>query len=177
MRRKLLRMTRRRAADARAAAGPRDAAEPADADADVGASGVSDASDVSDLSDVSDVDLAAQVDRLLDRLQTQGLLSEERFVESRVRARAPAFGARRIEYELAQHGLQLPPPARRHLHDSELQRALQLWQRRFGPALPDDPRERARQARFLAARGFSGDVIRRVLAARGRPLPDDAPDG
>jgi len=34
--------------------------------------------------------------------------------------------------------------------------------------LPADAAERAKQARFLAARGFDGEVIRRVLSpARG----------
>ena len=48
------------------------------------------------------------------------------------------------------------------LRDSELQRAAQLWQRKFG-AVAQDARERARQMRFLAGRGFSADVIRRVV--------------
>lgn len=51
---------------------------------------------------------------------------------------------------------------------TELQRAHDIWRRRFGnPA--QDPSERARQARFLAGRGFSSDVIRRVV----RGLDDD----
>jgi regulatory protein len=46
---------------------------------------------------------------------------------------------------------------------TELERATAVWQRRFGsPAA--EPAERARQMRFLAGRGFEGDVIRRVVA-------------
>ena len=114
-------------------------------------------------------DIAAQVEHLLDALQAQGLLSEQRFVESRVRVRAPGLGTRRIQMELARHGLKLDAQPLQHLRDSELQRATQLWQRRFGAAA-QDARERARQMRFLAGRGFSGEVIRRVLAT-----PDDEP--
>jgi regulatory protein len=33
--------------------------------------------------------------------------------------------------------------------------------------VPADAAERARQARFLAARGFGGEVIRRVLGGAG----------
>jgi regulatory protein len=117
---------------------------------------------------------ADQVEQLLDRLQAQGLLSEQRFVESRVRLRAPALGTRRIQMELAQHGLKLPAEPLQQLRDSELERASQLWRRKFGTAAPD-ARGHARQARFLAARGFSGDVIRRVLPAPVR-LRDDAAD-
>jgi regulatory protein len=78
--------------------------------------------------------------------------------------------------ELAQHGLKLGAQPLQQLRDTELQRAALLWQRRFS-APPADDRERARQARFLAGRGFSAEAIRRVLA--GLPLPsadEPAPD-
>jgi regulatory protein len=115
-------------------------------------------------------DIGEQVEGLLDALQSQGLLSEERFVESRVRVRAPNLGTRRIQMELARHGLKLPAQPLQQLRDSELQRAAQLWQHKFGGSALD-PRERARQMRFLAGRGFSGEVIRRVMAAG--PAPQD----
>lgn len=113
----------------------------------------------------------AQVDALLDRLEQQGLLSDERFVASRLRVRASTRGARRIEAELAQHGLKLPADERQRLVDSELARALALWQRRFGAA-GATPADRARQMRFLAGRGFDAEVIRRVMRLAGRG-PDD----
>jgi regulatory protein len=118
---------------------------------------------------------AARVDQVLDRLQAQGLLSDERFVESRVRVRAAALGTRRIQMELARHGLKLPAQPLQQLRESELQRAAQLWQRKFA-AGAQGPRERARQARFLAARGFSGEVIRRVLATAAQPQDDELGD-
>jgi regulatory protein len=37
-----------------------------------------------------------------------------------------------------------------------------VWERRFGTP-PASPQERAKQMRFLAGRGFDGDVIRRVV--------------
>jgi len=118
-------------------------------------------------------DAAAQVDGLLDALQAKGLLSEQRFVESRVRLRSAGMGTQRIQRELAQHGLKLPPQALQQLRDSELQRAAQLCRRRFG-APPADAHERARRMRFLAGRGFSGEVIRRVLTGRVDG-PDEEP--
>jgi regulatory protein len=122
------------------------------------------------------LDPAALVERLLDTLQAQGLLSDARFVESRVRARAPGMGTRRIEMELAQHGLELGVQPLQQLRDSELQRAHRLWQRKFGgPA--EDNRGRARQMRFLAGRGFSGEVIRRVLGGAPESDVDDASSG
>ena len=109
---------------------------------------------------------SAEVDALLDELQAQGLLSAERFIESRVHARAARFGNRRIQAELAQHGLQLDAQSAQALRASELDRARTVWARRYGSApsdTPPQPAERARQMRFLAARGFSPEVIRRVV--------------
>jgi regulatory protein len=128
-----------------------------------------------DAAEALDEDAAtAQVDQLLDRLQAQGLLCEQRFVASRVRVRAPGLGTRRIQMELAQHGLKLGAQPLQQLRDSELQRAALLWQRRFGVP-PADERERARQMRFLAGRGFSGEAVRRVLAGAPTAADDEPP--
>ena len=104
----------------------------------------------------------AAVDALLDWLAAEQHLSEARFVESRVRARAARQGNLRIRQELAQHGLQLGPDATQALDESEFARARQVWARKFDE-LPSDAAGRARQMRFLAGRGFSADVIRRLL--------------
>jgi len=125
--------------------------------------------------DEHSTEVAAQIDDVLELLQAKGLLSDERFVESRVRVRSPGLGTRRIQMELAHHGLKLPAQPLQQLRDSELQRATQLWQRRFGRAA-QGLRERARQMRFLAGRGFSGEVIRQVLAAGPGLQDDDAQD-
>jgi regulatory protein len=110
-----------------------------------------------------------EVDALLDWLEANRYLSAERFAESRVHAREARFGNRRIRAELAQHGLALTPEAAAALAASELQRAATVRARRFD-ALPQDAAERAAQARFLAGRGFSPEVIQRVLRALTDPL-------
>jgi len=109
-----------------------------------------------------------EVESLLDWLQEHRFLAIDRFVESRMHLRASRFGNLRIRQELAQHALELDDDARRALDESEPARARAVRDRRFGQA-PDTAHERARQARFLAARGFSADVIQRVLreATRG----------
>jgi regulatory protein len=48
------------------------------------------------------------------------------------------------------------------LQETEVERATALWRRRFD-APPADAKERARQMRFLMARGFSGAVVSKVL--------------
>lgn len=104
----------------------------------------------------------AEVEAVLQWLEGQGYLSAERFVESRVNARQARFGNRRIGAELAQHGVSLTPEQSQALQATELERGAAVRERRF-PEPPRDAVERAAQARFLANRGFSPDVIQRLL--------------
>lgn len=106
----------------------------------------------------------SEIDRVLDELARTGLLSESRFAASLVRSRAERFGTARVRQELEQHGLapDLIAQATDVLAKSELTRAREVWRKRFG-APPRDEAERAKQLRFLAARGFAAEVILRVV--------------
>ena len=141
-------------ADGAASAMGRDAANPGDAPVDV--------DDAPDDADLERADPEAAVDRLLDWLAAHKYLSDTRFVESRVNARSRKQGTLRIKMELSRHGLALEPEQAAALRETEFARAQALWQRKFGEVAAD-PRQRARQARFLAARGFAADVVRRVV--------------
>jgi regulatory protein len=114
-----------------------------------------------------------QLESVLDRLQQEGWLSEERFAESLVRRRSARFGLRRIEQELQTHRLdpQVSAPVLATLRATERKRALDAWARRFGEAA-QDPTERARQQRFLAQRGFTADAIQWVIRQRGERHDD-----
>lgn len=109
-----------------------------------------------------------QLEAVLDDMAARRFLCLERFADSVVHRKAARFGAARIKAELAQH--QLPSHVAdavvRSLRDTEFERAHELWARRFG-APPDTPQEQARQTRFLLARGFAGDVVRRVVRGDG----------
>ena len=122
-------------------------------------------------------DPEAEVDTLLQWLAARGYLSGERFVESRVQARQARFGNLRIRQELQQLGLKLDAGTRQALQASEEQRARDLWLRKYGQAASNAP-ERMRQLRFLAGRGFSMEVVRRVVlgAARSTGIGDDDGD-
>jgi regulatory protein len=101
----------------------------------------------------------------LDELQAKGFISEQRVLESVIHRRAGKLGAARIRQELQAKGLerQLVEQAVAELKDSELARAREVWRKKFAtPA--DSPAERARQMRFLTARGFSAEVVHRVVA-------------
>ena len=111
-----------------------------------------------------------QLQRVLDELQAKGFIREERVVESVLHRRAPRLGAGRIRQELQAKGLapELVAQAMQQLRSTELERARAVWARKFG-APPRDAAERARQSRFLAARGFGGDVIAKVLGRARDP--------
>lgn len=101
----------------------------------------------------------------LDELQAKGFINEARVVQSLVHRRADKLGTQRVKAELQAKGLpaELVAEAVDDLRASETQRAREVWQHKFGQAA-SDPRERARQMRFLAARGFSMASIRRVVS-------------
>jgi len=118
----------------------------------------------------------AAIGALLDQLAARGLISDTRYAENRVRSRAARYGNARLEQELRQRGVDAEVRADALAGcDSEMERASTLWRRRFGSA-PGDAGERARQMRSLAARGFSGDTVRRVLAAAAEGADDARED-
>lgn len=117
---------------------------------------------------LDDDDDPALIDRVLDDLQQRDLLSEQRFAQALVRARGQRYGDARLKADLKARGAspQAAADALAAVRGSELQRAHALWLRRFG-TVPATALERGRQGRFLQARGFASDVIRRVLAGGG----------
>src|SRR5471032_365004 len=106
------------------------------------------------------------LDTLLDALEREGWLSNERFVESVVHRRGTRLGTSRIVHELKRNGIDetLIQDAGTELKKTELTRAREVWGKKFGE-LPTTPAERAKQARFLATRGFNGGTIVKVLKA------------
>ncbi|MBC8057234.1 MAG: RecX family transcriptional regulator [Rhizobiales bacterium] len=119
----------------------------------------------------TDMAAAPRVEAVLDWLEAHQYLSQGRFAESRVHARASRFGNLRIRQELKQHQVAISPEAAQALRDSELQRARTVRERKFA-VWPASAAERAKQARFLAGRGFSPEVIGRVLRVSARSADD-----
>jgi len=117
--------------------------------------------------------IADEVEALLDWLQSHRYLREERFVESRVHARQSRYGNLRIRQELSQHALELTADLSADLMQSERERARAVRQRKFGDAAASLS-DKARQARFLAGRGFSAEVIWQVLRELGDGATLDA---
>lgn len=117
--------------------------------------------------DVDDVEagLHAAVDKVLDDLQARGLLNDARAAESLALAKAARFGQRRLRQMMQQRQLPdaLVSETLQQLRGSEPERAAEVWRKRFGTP-PRDAAERARQFRFLLARGFDADIAARTIA-------------
>jgi len=113
------------------------------------------------------------VEPVLDALEKEGWLSDARFAESLVHRRASRVGVARIVSELKRHavGDSLVEEVNAQLRETEWTRAQAVWRKKFG-ALPQTPAERAKQARFLAARGFSSATIVKLLKV-GDDFPID----
>jgi regulatory protein len=110
---------------------------------------------------------------LLDFLEKNNWLSQERFSESLIHRRSARFGNSRIVAELQSHGVNGEALAelKSGLADSETARACEVWQRKFG-TVATDPAERNKQMRFLMQRGFSQKAARTAL--QGAPEDDDS---
>ncbi|MCF7984746.1 MAG: recombination regulator RecX [Thiohalocapsa sp.] len=108
------------------------------------------------------------VKRVMDALERDGLLSEERLVEVYVAERLhKGFGPVRIRFELREKGLsdsQIEP----HLQLDD-ERCLALigaaHDRRFGAGSRTERESLAKRARFLEYRGFPSYLIARFLDA------------
>jgi regulatory protein len=107
------------------------------------------------------------IETVLVDLERTGLLSDERAASAYVRGHAARFGAARLRQTLRTKGVaaELIEEQVAELPD-EIGRAREIWAKKFGTA-PSDAREWAKQARFLQSRGFSTDVIRRLLKDGG----------
>ena len=111
-----------------------------------------------------------RVEAVLGWLEERHYLSEERFVESRVRARAQRYGNQRIRLELRAHGVALSTEAEQMLRTSELDRAGTVRARKFGGDWPANALERCTSSSLLGrARIFRRRDSAFVAAPGGEP--------
>ena len=110
----------------------------------------------------------AALAQALDQLQARGLVDDARVAETLVNRRSGKLGGMRMRQELQAKGLspEVVAETMADLKNTELARAQAIWAKKFGQ-LAQDAATRNRQARFLATRGFSGDVVRQVVSGLG----------
>lgn len=111
-----------------------------------------------------------QLSAVLDELEAKDFISPTRVIESVINRRQAKMGASRIKGELQRKGLDADKVAEAMdgLRATELERAREVWRKKFDSKTDagTGPADRAKQMRFLAARGFGADAIRRVVSGR-----------
>jgi len=110
------------------------------------------------------VEEGENLEAVLDELAAKGWLSDARYAEHTIRAKARRYGPLKVQHYLKSRGVDEQSIAA-GLHAAGADGAPQLetiWKSRFREA-PQDEREKARQVRFLQGRGFALDAIFRFL--------------
>lgn len=105
---------------------------------------------------------------VLEQLETDDYLSDERFASSYVRSRVgKGYGPVAIRSGLRERGVRgaIADLAMEEVDDDWQTLCEQSRQRKFGEQGPDNRKDWGVQARFLARRGFSEGQIRTVLRA------------
>lgn len=118
-----------------------------------------------------DIPSADDINTVLDELQKQDFLNDARFALSLVHRKAGKLGTSRLMQELSQHKLDATVASElaTQLKSSELARCHEAWAQRFAhkdlsnmDALAAHA-AKDKQMRFLIARGFASDAVRKVL--------------
>ncbi|MCF7529361.1 recombination regulator RecX [Neisseria lisongii] len=105
----------------------------------------------------------AELEAVLNEFAEQGWQSDSRYAEAYIHSKSARHGKNRLKQALAQQGID--PDISRHLlpdRETERQNAVNVLQKKFKhPA--QDLKEKQKQIRFLAYRGFDMDTIQAAL--------------
>lgn len=105
------------------------------------------------------------VENLLFELKEKKQLSDERYAAERARSLSRKYGAAKIRHDLKSKGIDAQI-IDRISSEGDLERARAILARKYRtPAMTRE--ERAKRMRFLQSRGFSSEIIRELLSARG----------
>jgi regulatory protein len=117
------------------------------------------------------VEEGIDVEALLDDFTKRGWLSEERYVEQTVRAKARKYGPMKIAHHLREKGID-EAGVEKGLAQAKAEESEALagaWRARFGRP-PQDEGEKAKQVRVLQQRGFALEAVLRFLKTESRSV-------
>jgi len=121
-----------------------------------------------------------EVDAVITRCKAQGLLSNERFVESRIRHRIQqAYGPRFIQQDLSLHGIEADVINAQLIDDDDfwVEQASRLLAKKYRVLTVD---QKLKAQRYLYQRGFSGSQIQtamRQVLTNKKSREDDEENG
>ena len=105
-----------------------------------------------------------EVEGAADWCQAQGFLNESRYVEGTARRLSAKYGVNRVTHTLRSKGVteQAIADVTPELKENELAQAQAIWTRKFREP-PVDANAKSKQIRYLQSRGFSFNIIKRVI--------------
>lgn len=106
-----------------------------------------------------------EIIKLLTWLKEKNWLSDERYINSFATSKSKKYGLIKIRYDLKKRvdDPELVDKILAKIDLDQYELALNLWQKKFGQT-SKDPKEYARQFRFLQNKGFSFDIIKKILS-------------
>ena len=110
---------------------------------------------------------AATIAQVIRDLKQRDYLSDQRFTDMFVQSRMErGDGPLKIRHDLESRGI-VESTINQYLNQSDQvweDILLKVWSKKFGEAAPSSSKEWARQARFLQSRGFTSELIRKVVS-------------
>jgi regulatory protein len=112
---------------------------------------------------------STDIEQVLDELATRGYQSDARYARAVAMRERSRRSSRGIAATLKSHAVDADAidAAMQDAGVNDQTALVALWERRYGRA-PADEREKARQVRFLMARGFALSAILALLRAKSR---------
>ena len=108
------------------------------------------------------------IEAVLDLLLSRKQQSDERFAEERARVLSRKYGAAKVRHDLRSTGIAYDISESAASESKEWEKSRAILARKYrSPA--QSRKEKARRARFLQGRGFSYEIIRRLLSAPDAP--------
>jgi regulatory protein len=105
------------------------------------------------------------IKEVLSQMVEQKYLNEERYIENYINAKSQKFGAQRIKYQLMNKvaDQELVNTLYQQAAIDEFATAQSIWLRKFHGKPPENAKEKAQQIRFLSGRGFSLEIIFKII--------------
>lgn len=113
----------------------------------------------------------AEIEALLDRLESEGLQSDARYAQNYVHSRTRrGFGPLRIKLELQERGVsgELVEAYVDFNDQAWLRVACRQYEKKFGVQAGATVKDRVKRMRYLQTRGFTSDIIKKTFATFSR---------
>lgn len=105
------------------------------------------------------------IKQLLDELVAQDWINDDRFIKNFITRKATRYGPQKLKYLLQQktHNQELVAENLKTIAIDELENARKVWLQKFKGHIATEQKDKNRQIRFLLSRGFSLNIIFKII--------------